>query len=73
MGDLTSIFLSWKSVVSFLMLPVLAILGVFLAGTAGIVCGVAIGGGLIGYVLCDLEKKNAAEGVNEHSIEDSPF
>ncbi len=69
MSEFTSICLHWKAVASFLMLPVLAVLGVSLAGTVGIIGGVAIGGGLIGYVLSDLEKKNNGESVSEHSVD----
>lgn len=70
MREIKSICLSWKAILSFLMLPVLAILGVFMAGVFGIICGVTIGGGLIGYVLCDLEKKNVDEAAGTHSIGD---
>ena len=70
MREIKSICLSWKAILSFLMLPVLAILGVFMAGVFGIICGVTIGGGLIGCVLCDLEKKNVDEAAGTHSIGD---
>ena len=33
MREIKSICLSWKAILSFLMLPVLAILGVFMAGS----------------------------------------
>ncbi len=66
MNQFSSICLNWKSIAAFLALPVLAILGLNFAGTVGILLGVAIGGGLIGYILCDLEKKQRGSATDGH-------
>ena len=58
MTEFKSICFHPKALAAFLILPVLAIIGVLLAGNIGMICGVAIGGGIIGHVLTDLEKKS---------------